>query len=323
MNFDKIRELGRHVIDTEANMIASLASRINHDFAAACQLLHACKGRIAVMGIGKSGHIGKKIAATLASTGSPAFFIHPSEARHGDIGMLTADDALLVLSNSGESEEITTILPFLKRLGIPVISLSGRPSSTLAKAATVNIDVSVEKEACPLGLAPTSSTTATLVMGDAIAMVLLELRGFTENDFAKSHPGGALGRRLLLQVDEIMHQHDEVPIVQSTALLKDALVEMTRKKLGMTTVINEARQLVGIFTDGDLRRAFDKNVDIHQSSIESVMTHRPKTIQAGILAAEALQLMETYKITTLVVIDNKQQPIGVIHIHDILRAGVA
>lgn len=323
MNIEKICELGRAVIETEAKMISSLVDRIDHHFAKACQYLHDCEGRIAVMGVGKSGHISKKIAATFASTGSPAFFIHPSEAKHGDMGMVTKKDVLLILSNSGESEEIISILPFIKRLHIPLITLTGKPRSTLAKAATINIDVSVKKEACPLGLAPTSSTTAALVMGDALAMALLDKRGFTENDFALSHPGGTLGRRLLLQVDEIMNQHGDVPVVPYNASLEEALIEMTQKKLGMTTVVNEHGALIGVFTDGDVRRAFDKNTDIKKTCIHQVMSKNPKTISRELLAAEALNLMETHKITSLVIADDQHRPIGIIHIHDILRAGVA
>lgn len=322
MEIEKICKLGRSVIDIEANMIANLSSRIDHQFANACRFLHDCEGRIAVTGVGKSGHISKKIAATFASTGSPAFFIHPNEAKHGDIGMLTKKDVVLALSNSGESEEIISILPVIKRLGIPLITLTGRPHSTLAKAATVNLDVSVEKEACPLGLAPTSSTTAALVMGDALAMALLEHRGFTENDFALSHPGGLLGRRLLLKVDTLMHTGDEMPAVLDHVTLKDALLEMTRKKLGITTIVNAQGELAGIFTDGDVRRAFDKEVDIRTTQISAVMSTKPKTIGSDILAAEALNLMETYKITSLVVINDQRHPVGVIHIHDILQAGI-
>jgi arabinose-5-phosphate isomerase len=322
MDLEKICELGRTVIEIEAKMISNLTSRIDLNFAKACQYLHNCEGRIVVMGVGKSGHIAKKIAATFASTGSPAFFIHPSEAKHGDIGMITKKDIVLALSNSGESEEIISILPFIKRLDIPLIALTGKSHSTLAKAATINVDVSVEKEACPLGLAPTSSTTAALVMGDALAMALLDKRGFTEKDFALSHPGGTLGRRLLLRVDEIMHQHQEVPIVSHEASLKEALVEMTHKKLGMTTVINGSGELMGVFTDGDVRRALDKNADVQSTKIYQIMSKNPKTISQEILAAEALNIMETYKITSLVVTDAKNQPVGIIHIHDILRAGV-
>lgn len=322
MEIEKICNLGRAVIETEAKMVSQLAHRIDHQFAKACQYLHHCEGRIVVMGVGKSGHICRKIAATFASTGSPAFFVHPSEANHGDIGMITKKDVVLALSNSGESDEIISILPFIKRLDIPLITLTGKPQSTLAKAATVNIDVGVEKEACPLGLAPTSSTTAALVMGDALAMALLDKRGFTENDFALSHPGGTLGRRLLLKVDEIMHQKDEVPRIHADALLKEALVEMTQKKLGMTTVVDDHGELMGIFTDGDVRRAFDKNADVQKTCIHHVMSKHPKTISRDMLAAEALSIMETFKITSLVVVNEKNHPVGVIHIHDILRAGV-
>jgi arabinose-5-phosphate isomerase len=322
MKNDKICTLAREVIEIEAQMIANLADRIDHNFLSACEYLHNCEGRIVVIGIGKSGHISKKIAATLASTGSPAFFIHPSEAKHGDIGMITRKDAVLALSNSGESEEITSILPFIKRLDVPLIAMTGKPKSTLAKAATVHLDVSVEKEACPLGLAPTSSTTAALVMGDALAMALLDMRGFTENDFALSHPGGSLGKRLLLMVNEIMHQNEEMPLVSINASLKEALVEMTQKKLGMTTIVNEAGELAGIFTDGDLRRALDKVSDVHRARVQDVMSHKPKTIHSHTLAADALHLMESYKITSLVVVDQAQKPVGIIHIHDILRAGV-
>ena len=322
MEIEKICALGRAVIEIESKMISDLIHRIDHHFAKACQYLYYCEGRIAVTGVGKSGHISKKIAATFASTGSPAFFIHPSEAKHGDIGMITKKDVVLALSNSGESEEIISILPFIKRIDIPLITLTGRLHSTLAKAATVNIDVSVEKEACPLGLAPTSSTTAALVMGDALAMALLEKRGFTEKDFALSHPGGTLGRRLLLRVDELMHKQDEIPKISEEASLKEALVEMTQKKLGMTTVINIQGELVGIFTDGDVRRAFDHHADIHQTEIHQVMSKNPKTIPKDLLAAEALHIMETFKITSLVVINEERYPVGIIHIHDILRAGV-
>lgn len=321
MEPEKICELGRSVIEIEAQMIKSLADRIDHHFVAACQHLYNCEGRIIVMGVGKSGHISKKIAATFASTGSPAFFIHPSEAKHGDIGMITRKDVLLALSYSGESEEIITLLPFIKRFDIPLITLTGKPNSTLAQAATVNLDVSVEKEACPLGLAPTSSSTATLVMGDALAMILLEKRGFTKKDFALSHPGGSLGRKLLLRVDEIMHKDQLIPRISSSATLKEALMEMTEKKLGMTTINSHDGELIGVFTDGDVRRAFDKNVEIN-TPIEQIMSKNPKIIPSGILAAEALNIMQSFKITSLVVINDKNEAAGVLHIHDLLRAGV-
>lgn len=319
---EKLCSLGKAVIETEAEAIRDLIHRIDEKFAKACEFLLTCKGRIIVIGMGKSGHIGKKIAATFASTGSPAFFVHPGEAKHGDAGMITENDAILIVSNSGETEEIVAILPFIKRYNLPLIALTGNPQSTLAKIATVNIDISVKKEACPLGLAPTSSTTAALVMGDALAISLLEKRGFTAEDFALSHPGGTLGRRLLLKVDEIMHIGEAIPKVNLDALLKTALVEMTQKKLGMTTIVNKEDKLQGVFTDGDIRRAFDNNADVHQTTINQIMSKNPKVITLGTLAAEALHIMETYQITSLIVINQKQQPIGVVHMHDILRAGV-
>jgi len=314
-------ELGQAVITTTATAVQTLAERIDHHFAKACQYLLACKGRIVVMGMGKSGHIARKIAATLASTGSPAFFVHPAEARHGDIGMITPADVCLVISKSGETEEIISLLPFFKRLGIPLITITGEINSTLAQIANINLDVSIEKEACSLGLAPTTSATVALVMGDALALALLEKRGFTESDFALSHPGGLLGRRLL-RVEEIMHQGEAIPMVSQNALLKFALIEMTQKKLGMTTVVNEQGELVGIFTDGDVRRAFDKNADVHHTFIHQVMTKNPKVISPQLLAAEAVHIMETHKITSLVVINPAKKPLGIVHMHDILRAGV-
>lgn len=321
-DIEKICKLGRAVIETEAATISALSSRINADFATACQDLLNCKGRIIVMGMGKSGHIGKKIAATFASTGSPAFFIHPGEAKHGDFGMITQQDVLLMISNSGETDEILAILPFIKRLGILLISLTGNSQSTLAKAAKINLDVSVEKEACPLNLAPTSSTTAALVMGDALAISLLERRGFTAEDFALSHPGGTLGRRLLLRVDEIMHTGDAIPKVDFDALLKTALVEITQKKLGMTIVVNQQNELAGIFTDGDVRRAFDSATDVHKTAIHNIMTKNPKIIRPGTLAAEALNIMQSHKITSLIITNEQNNPVGVVHLHDILRAGL-
>lgn len=321
-DIEKICELGRAVIETEANAITALISRIDEKFARACQYFLECEGRIIVIGMGKSGHIGKKIAATFASTGSPAFFVHPGEANHGDMGMITQQDVVLALSNSGETEEILSLLPFIKRLDVPLITMTGKSDSTLSKAASVNIDVSVAKEACPLGLAPTASTTATLAMGDALAISLLQKRGFTKEDFALSHPGGILGRRLLLRVDELMHKDEAIPKVSYESLLKTALMEMTHKKLGMTTIVNENDELAGVFTDGDIRRAFDNNADINTTTIQQIMTKNPKVIRPGTLAAEALHIMETYKITSLIVVDNGNKPVGVIHMHDILRAGV-
>jgi arabinose-5-phosphate isomerase len=285
-------------------------------------LLLACQGRVIVMGMGKSGHIGKKIAATFASTGSPSFFVHPGEAKHGDFGMITPQDLVLALSNSGETEELLSILTFIKRLDIPLISITGKPHSTLALTANINLDVSVEKEACPHGLAPTSSTTATLAMGDALAIALLQNRGFTAEDFALSHPGGTLGRRLLLKVNEIMHIGDAIPRVDYHSFLKNALVEITQKKLGMTTVVHSDGRLAGVFTDGDVRRAFDNNASVEKANVMNHMSKNPKVISPNILAAEALHIMETYKITSLIVTNDQQHPIGVVHLHDILRAGV-
>lgn len=314
--------LGRLVIEIEANAIAALASRIDQNFEKACHTLLACQGRIVVIGVGKSGHIAKKMAATLASTGSPAFFVHPGEAKHGDIGMITKQDVLIAISKSGETEEIISLLPFFKRLDIPLISITGKLTSTLAQTANVNLDVSIDQEACPLGLAPTTSTTVSLVMCDALAIALLQKRGFTADDFALSHPGGTLGRRLLLRIDEIMHTHEALPKVNLDTVLKNALLEMTQKKLGMTTIVDQEGLLAGIFTDGDIRRAFDNNVDINTIEIAKVMTKNPKVIRKGTLAAEALHIMETYKITSLVVTDETNKPLGVVHMHDILRAGV-
>ena len=281
-----------------------------------------CQGRVVVTGMGKSGHIAGKIAATLASTGTPAFFVHPGEASHGDLGMITASDVVLALSNSGETAEIVTILPLIKRLNVPLIAMTGNPESTLSQAATANINVRVEKEACPLGLAPTASTTAALAMGDALAVALLETRGFTEEDFARSHPGGALGRRLLLLIDDLMHTGDAIPQVDPATPISDALMEMTRKGLGMTAVVDDQGKLVGIFTDGDLRRIIDHKVDLHQALVKDVMTADCKAIQPGMLAAEALQIMDSTKINALPVVNAKNELVGALNMHDLLRAGV-
>ena len=307
-------------LETEA--VAAMAGRIDDEFIQACQLIMQCKGRIIVTGMGKSGHIGNKIAATLASTGSPAFFVHPGEASHGDLGMITRDDVVIAISNSGNTAEIVTLLPLIKRLDIPMISMTGDRQSLLAEAANINLDVSVDAEACPLNLAPTTSTTVTLVMGDALAIALLEARGFTAEDFAFSHPGGALGRKLLLRVCDIMHSGEEVPRVQESTLLKDALLEMTAKGFGLTTVVDAQNTLIGVFTDGDLRRVVDNQVDINSATIGQVMTRGGNAIDANILAAQALNIMENKKITALVVEDEAHHPLGVLHMHDILRAGV-
>ncbi|MDN5870445.1 MAG: KpsF/GutQ family sugar-phosphate isomerase [Nitrococcus sp.] len=319
---DDLCQLGRDVIELEAASILALRQRIDHVFARACRALLDCPGRVIVTGMGKSGHIGGKIAATLASTGTPAFFVHPGEASHGDLGMITRADVVLALSNSGETREITILLPLIKRLDVPLIALTGKPSSTIARAATVHIDISVTEEACPLGLAPTSSTTATLAMGDALAIALLEARGFTREDFARSHPGGSLGRRLLLRIEDVMHVGERIPRVAPRTMLSHALVEMTNKGLGMTTVVDAENQVLGIFTDGDLRRALDHQVDVHTTRMGEIMTPGARTIHAHSLAAEALQLMERHKINALLVVDNDNRLIGALNMHDLLQSGV-
>jgi arabinose-5-phosphate isomerase len=315
-------ESAKRTVRLEAEAIQDLLARIDADFVRACELILAGKGRVVVVGMGKSGHIGRKIAATLASTGTASFFVHPAEASHGDMGMITRDDVVLALSNSGTTAEILTLLPLIKRLGITLISLTGNPESALAKAAQANLDARVAQEACPLNLAPTSSTTVALVLGDALAIALLEARGFTAEDFAFSHPGGALGRRLLLKVENVMHAGEELPLVKRGTLLRDALLEMTRKGLGMTAVVEDDGRLAGIFTDGDLRRALDRGVDVRQVEIDSVMTCHGKTARPDMLAAEALKIMEDHKINALVVVDAQSQPCGALNMHDLLRAGV-
>ena len=318
----RLQALGLAVINNEAAAVQALASRISDDFAHACHYMLACDGRIVVTGMGKSGHIGNKIAATLASTGSPAFFVHPGEASHGDLGMITDRDVVLALSNSGETSELLTILPLIKRLGVPLIAMTGKPDSNLAREADVHIDVSVAQEACPLNLAPTSSTTAALAMGDALAIALLEARGFTEQDFARSHPGGSLGRRLLLHIGDIMHAGDEIPAVTEDADLRDALVEMTNKGLGMTAVVDSQGRLAGVFTDGDLRRTLDQSEDLRHCPIARVMTRDCKTARADQLAAEALQIMQQNKINALLITDDERRLTGALNMHDLLRAGV-
>ncbi|KRW57466.1 KpsF/GutQ family sugar-phosphate isomerase [Pseudomonas sp. TTU2014-080ASC] len=312
----------QRTIRLEIEAIQDLLQRINADFVRACQLLLNCKGRVVVVGMGKSGHIGNKIAATLASTGTPSFFVHPAEASHGDMGMITREDVVLALSNSGSTAEIVTLLPLIKRLGITLISMTGNPDSPLAQAAEVNLDARVAQEACPLNLAPTSSTTVSLVLGDALAIALLEARGFTAEDFAFSHPGGALGRRLLLKVENVMHHGDDLPNVKRGTSLRDALLEMTHKGLGMTVVTESDGTLAGIFTDGDLRRTLDRNVDVRLATIDEVMTVGGKTARPEMLAAEALKIMEENKISSLVVINPNNQPIGAFNLGDLLRAGV-
>lgn len=322
MNEQKLLDLGRLVVGMEMRAVADLSERIDADFVTACKFMFDCKGRVIVIGMGKSGHIGGKIAATLASTGTPAFFVHPGEASHGDLGMITTQDVVLALSNSGETSEIITILPLIKRLAVPLIAMTGNAASTLAKFASVHLDVSVEQEACPLGLAPTSSTTVTLVMGDALAVSLLESRGFTRDDFALSHPGGSLGRRLLLLVQDIMHAGSEIPSVAETAVISDALLEMTEKKLGMTAIVDDDGRVTGIFTDGDLRRMLEKNLDIQRTAIAAVMTRNCTTIPGQILAAEAMQIMQQKKINALLVVDDQQRLQGALNMHDLIQAGL-
>jgi arabinose-5-phosphate isomerase len=318
---ERLKQLGLAVIDDEAAAVLGLRDRIGEAFAQACRHFLACRGRIVVTGMGKSGHIGGKIAATLASTGSPAFFVHPGEASHGDLGMITGQDVVLALSNSGETDELISIVPLIKRLGVPLVCMTGNPRSTLPQEADVHLDVSVPREACPLGLAPTSSTTATLVMGDALAVALLEARGFTALDFARSHPGGSLGRRLLLHVADVMHRDEQIPQVPAGALLRDALLEMSRKGLGMTAVVADER-VTGVFTDGDLRRALDRGVDVRAAAVDDVMTPRPVTVPPDLLAAEALALMESRKINALLVTEPEGRLVGALNMHDLLRARV-
>lgn len=309
-------------VKLEAEAVALLEQRIGPDFTTACKLMLDCKGRVIVTGMGKSGHVGRKIAATLASTGTPAFFIHPGEASHGDLGMLTRSDVVVAISSSGSTSEVVTLIPLIKRLDVPLISMTGNAHSPLGQAADAWLDISVTQEACPLDLAPTTSTTVTLVMGDALAIALLEARGFTAEDFAFSHPGGALGRKLLLKVADIMHGGSSLPRVREDTPLRHALLEMTQKGFGMTTVVNDNNALLGVFTDGDLRRALDHAIDINQADVSQVMTRNCKAIDKDMLAAEALNVMETNKITALVVEDEQHRPIGVVHMHDILRAGI-
>jgi len=314
---------GRRVFEIEAQALAAVAERIDGDFSAACKLILASSGRVVCTGMGKSGHIARKIAATLASTGTPAFYVHPGEAGHGDLGMITDVDVVLALSYSGESDEVLMLLPVLKRQGNKLITMTGRPNSSLAREADVHLDVSVPAEACPLALAPTSSTTASLALGDALAVALLDARGFTADDFARSHPAGALGRRLLLHISDIMHAGDDVPRISADASVSEALIEMTRKRLGMTAVVDDDGRLIGLYTDGDLRRTLDDaGVDLRHTRIAEVMTRSPKTIGSDSLAVEAAQLMEAHKISGLLVVDADRNVVGALNIHDLLRARV-
>jgi arabinose-5-phosphate isomerase len=318
----RLIEMGREALRIEARAVAALVDRLGSDFEKACRMLLACTGRVVVSGMGKSGHVGGKIAATLASTGTPAFFLHPAEASHGDLGMVTRGDVVLAISYSGETVELLTILPLFKRMDARLIAMTGNPASTLAREADVHLDVSVPAEACPLNLAPTASTTAALAMGDALAVALLKHRGFTEADFARSHPGGTLGRRLLLHVADVMRRGKDLPVVRPETPLTEGLLEMSRKRLGLTAVVDGAERVVGIFTDGDLRRALDRDLDVHATTMADVMTRDPRSIGPGELAAEAVLMMEKHAINGLLVLDESDRLVGALNVHDLLRAGV-
>ncbi len=319
---DRLLAAARRALAIEARAVESLVARLDERFAAACRVCLECQGRVVVTGMGKSGHVARKVAATLASTGTPAFFLHPAEASHGDLGMITRGDAALALSNSGETPELLLLLPHLKRLAVPLIVMAGKTDSTLGRAATVAIDVSVPEEACPLNLAPTASTTATLAMGDALAVAVLEARGFTKQDFARSHPGGTLGRQLLLHVEQIMRTGEAIPRIGPRARLGEGLLEMSRKGLGMTVVVDDDNRILGVFTDGDLRRALDRQIDVHAAAMSEVMTSPCKTISPQELAAEAVHLMEVHRITALPVADEQARLVGALNVHDLFRAGV-
>ena len=315
-------EQGLRVLDIERQALSDIAQYVDENFHQACQLIYDCQGRTIVIGMGKSGHIGNKIAATLASTGSPAFFVHPGEASHGDLGMITKNDVVMLISNSGETSEVLNIIPVFKRLGAKMIAMTGNASSTMATLANVHICIKVQKEACSLGLAPTASTTATLAMGDAMAVALLEARGFTADDFALSHPGGSLGKRLLLTLKDVMHSGKNTPIINVTQTIKDALIEMSAKGLGMTAIVDSQQQLVGLFTDGDLRRILEQRIDIHTTQIDVVMTKSCTTATQDILAAEALNIMEQKRINGLIIVNEQNHPIGALNMQDLLKAGV-
>ena len=318
----RLIEMGREALRIEARAVAALVDRLGSDFEKACRMLLACTGRVVVSGMGKSGHVGGKIAATLASTGTPAFFLHPAEASHGDLGMVTRGDVVLAISYSGETVELLTILPLFKRMDARLVAMTGNPASTLAREADVHLDISVPAEACPLNLAPTASTTAALAMGDALAVALLKHRGFTEADFARSHPGGTLGRRLLLHVADVMRRGKDLPIVQPETPLTEGLLEMSRKRLGLTAVVDGTQRVVGIFTDGDLRRALDRDLDVRATIMADVMTRDPRSIGPGELAAEAVLMMEKHAINGLLVLDESGRLVGALNVHDLLRAGV-
>lgn len=322
LNNDELLNLARDTLAIEARALEQVSSRLDVQFAAACRLCMATTGRVVVTGMGKSGHVASKIAATLASTGTPAFFMHPAEASHGDLGMITGDDLLLAISYSGETAEVLTILPLVKRMGARLVSMTGNPRSTLARLADAHLDVSVSEEACPLNLAPTASTTATLAMGDALAVALLKSRGFTAEDFARSHPSGSLGKRLLLRVADVMRSGDDVPAVPPDVPMRDGLMEMTAKGLGMTAIVDGGRRILGIFTDGDLRRALDDGADVHSTTMSDVMHVNCKTTGADILAAEAVKVLEDNRITSLLVADDEGRLIGALNVHDLFRAGI-
>ncbi len=319
---EELVALASEVLDIESRAVESLKARLGEDFVSACRLCMDVEGRVVVTGMGKSGHVSNKIAATLASTGTPAFFMHPAEASHGDLGMITAHDLLLAISYSGETEEVLTILPIVKRLGARLISMTGNAASTLAEAADVHLDISVSEEACPLNLAPTASTTATLAMGDALAVALLKNRGFTAEDFARSHPSGSLGKRLILRVEDVMRSGVQVPSVRPDVSLRDGLMEMTEKGLGMTAVVDDGNRILGIYTDGDLRRSLDAGVDVHHTPMRDVMHIGCKTIAADVLAAEAVHILEENRITSLLVADDDGRLTGALNIHDLFRAGI-
>jgi arabinose-5-phosphate isomerase len=319
---EELVSLARNVLDIESRAVSALGERLGSEFAAACRICHKTPGRVVVSGMGKSGHVSSKIAATLASTGTPAFFMHPAEASHGDLGMITADDTLLAISYSGETEEILTIIPVVKRMGAKLVSITGNPASTLARESDVHLDVSVAEEACPLQLAPTASTTATLAMGDALAVALLENRGFTAEDFARSHPSGSLGKRLLLRVSDIMHSGEDIPVVTPDVRLRDGLMEMTAKGLGMTALVDDEFRPVSVFTDGDLRRALDAGADVHRTPMRELVATGCKTITENSLAIEAVNLLEEHRITALPVVDDDGRLVGALNIHDLFRAGI-
>jgi arabinose-5-phosphate isomerase len=319
---ENLVELGRQALKIEIEGLEAQLPRLGAEFARACRICLGCRGRIVVVGMGKSGHIGSKLAATLASTGTPAFFVHAAEASHGDVGMITREDVVLAVSNSGETPEILTIVPAIKRLGVPLIAFTGNAQSALARVATVHLDLRVPAEACPLNLAPTASTTAALAVGDALAVTLLKARGFTEEDFARSHPAGTLGRRLLLRVGDVMRTGSDVPRVAADTALAEGLLEVTRKGLGMTAIVEGEDRVIGVFTDGDLRRALDRAADLHRTRMSEVMTRQAKTVRPGTLAAEAVLLMEKHRITALLVVDADERLVGALNVHDLLRAGV-